>query len=717
MTDYRNYSFRTLDIGLDLRDAPDKVGEGAWVRLKNVKSPQEGVIATRDGRSVYFTVSSSPVHTIKRLDDDHLLVGANTEIFLNDIQKATGFSGNPLSLVPFKPALASSQWTYIGDTLLSKKLNGAGTIYKWGITAPTNAASFAVFVGGNLSSSAPGAIVYDWRYTYYSSVTGAESNPSPTADGTGVGGAGRVQVSVNASTDPQVDTIRIYRRGGVNGGTVWRLSVSAPNVSGPVDDNNADSTIALAQKMLLTNDVPFTSVDINGATVKEVNLPYVFGPFVGKYIIACGDPNRPGYVYWTNSESPDGASPANNVSVTSPQEPLLGGLIFGSLPYVFTKEDMYLLDYGGPNAIPTFIGRKTGCGYGAIGPFAICSGPAIFFVGRFGIYTVSGASDSAVSITETSLRPIFRGESVSNFTPIDFTLTNEILLDYAGEELHFIYIDTSGNPQHLIWHTLYQRWKSANSPGFSVTAAYQDENQSTIRLFLGGSDGKVYLSSPANTNDNGTAIDVNVRTGSLDLSMPQTLKEFGNLIVDADPQNGTITVTPYLDVEGTSLPPSTITGNGRQKFPISLSDTYAYSLGVDFAWSGLGKLYQLDVMWRQDEEYIKHWEFPPTTHGMSGWQHVRDVYITLRSTAVVTLTVEVDGVAKTYQIPSTGGLKTKQYVQLNPVKGKVFRYSLDSTVAFNIYGDDCEIRVKNWNTDLGYQLISPFIKLGSDGSK
>src|SRR5207245_3020100 len=131
--------------------------------------------------------------------------------------------------------------------------------------------------------------------------------------------------------------------------------------------------------------------------------------------------------------------------------------------------------------------------------------------------------------------------------------------------------------------------------------------------------------------------------------------------------------------------------------------------GVDLAWTGPGTVFQMDLQYRLDEELITHWEFPETAHNEffwargQGWLHARDLYLCLRSSAPITFTHTIDGVPHTYTVASTGGSRLKQYVPLGPFKGKVFRYALDSAAGFRLYGEDCEIRMKQRNTGLGYR--------------
>lgn len=717
MSDYQNQSFRLIDIGLNLRELSDIVQPGQWVRMNNIDPAQEGTISTRQGRTLLFsTAGSGTVHTIRRIGDNTLLFGIGTSLYRDVTLISTGWSGNALSTIPMSPDLVSSIWTYVGDSFKARKVNAAGTEYKWGITAPSAAASFAASsTAGNLDSSVPGAIVYDWRYIYYSTASGAKSNPSPTVNGIAVV-AKKGEVSVTASTDPQVDQIWIFRRGGTNTQT-WRFSFSTSNTSGVVIDNNTDSSVALTEEIEITNDVPFTSVDSSGNEITEVPLPYAAGPFIGKYILACGDVERPGHLYWTNPGAPDTHSPENNVQVTSHREPLLGVLIYGPLPYVWSRDNLYAVDFGGPNAIPTFSPRLTQCGAGIVGPNAWTVCDAIYFVSKDGVYMTDGQGP-AVSISEEYLRPLFHGISVSNFSPIDLSLADDIRLETAGEILYLCYVDTLGARKLLTYHKLYKRWESQSSAAMFEGKIYEDENQSERKIYLGTTDAKVYRLDESSILDGASTIAVNARTGGVDFGMPQTMKELGNMIVDCDPQGGTIYMTPYIDGEVSALGTQALTGNGRQKIPLSLSDTFCYQVAFDWVWTGAAKLYQFDVLFRADEEVIKHWEFPPTTHGLPGWMQTRDAYFVLRSTSAVTLTVEVDGVADTpYSIPPTSGNKMKQYIQLLPRKGKVFRYSLDSATGFRLYGNECEVRVKPWNAQMGYKLVSPFSapKLGLNG--
>lgn len=718
MGDYRNWPIRLTDAGLNIRDNPDRLQEGQYTRLQNVEAVQEGGFTSRKGiTQVFIATGSQPIHTIRRLDTNTLFVAGQAKIYHNNIQYPVGdinTTGLPLSLVRFKSALSSNTWGYIGS--IGVKVLGDGTIFDWGITAPTTGAIATITGAGNLDSTVTAGIAYDWRYTYYSSTTGAESNGSPVQPGIALA-AQAVTVSVLASADPQVNTIRLYRRGGAIPSS-WRFVTSINNITTTIDDNFADSTIANAFPLLIDNNVPFTTTTASGLAQEGTALPFIWGPFNGKYILGTGDSNNPGYVYWTNPGRPDSANVINNISVTAPTEPLMNGFIYGSIPYVWSRNNLYALDFGGPNALPTFRPRLMPVGMGLSSRWAFTAdGPMIFFLSQDGIYATDGVK--ATSLTEDSMRPIFKGQNAGGFFAIDRTQEAVIRMAFQGQELHFWYVDTNGKEQHLFYNILYKRWKQyvdniLNLRGNIGQMGYFDENQNTQKLYIGNVN-SVNITNTG-TIDGTHPIICQVRTHSLDMQIPGTFKEYGNAIIDIDPNGNSVVVTPYFDNETVIGTSTTITGIGRQKVSVPLGDTFAHSVALDFAWTSSiagPTIYQAEFLWRDDEEAIKHWEAPPTSHGLLGWQHVRDAYFCLTSANDVTLTLNVDGVLNgTYTLPATGSVRKKIYVKFNATKGKLFQYILDSPGDFRFYGEDTEIRAKVWNSVMGYQNIKPFQPLG-----
>jgi len=750
MSDYINLDLRTMDMGINLVTAADLLVPGQqWLSLHNVEPLQEGLLTTRLGRAVEVDLGNETlrVHSVQRISTNTILLGASTSLYRNNISLLTGLSGHPLSIVPGKDNLI-----YVGDSNKMRIVTEGGSSFQWGISPPQVPASFVTAGAGDLDSSVQGAVVYDWRFTYFSSITKTESLPSPTTNGISAISQ-QVEVGCTASNDPQVDQIRVYRRGGTVP-NVWLLAAIVDNQTQTYIDNAPDAFLALDEPLRFDDYVPFTSEDAGGNALYGVPLGQVWGPFpLGQIMFACGDPNQPGRVYWTNAGRTGSADVSNFEDVTGKQEPLQNGFNYGSLPFVWSRDNLYALDFG--NAVdPSFTARKTLVGRGLAGKWAFCVGPQVFFLSNDGIYVTDCQKANPQSITEDSLRPIFKGQSVPNqalvysttitpsvddevLGPVDYEDEDSLRMCYSGQEVHFFYKDTGGTKHHLIFHTLRGKWRSAGIKGVDTLTATNDFGAESKRILFGASNGKVYTPDPSLTQDEGgIPIEVKAKTGLIDVAR-LGFAQFGNLIVDAFPQDQSgnqvnIEFTlfssdlyPLGDSKIVYVGPANLSIRNVKAFNIpSTTGVSAYGdantlrgfFGLDIEWIGRAILYRVVVQHRTENEIVGHWDSGETTHGLTGWQHVKDLYLTLRANGKYILTVVVDGVSFTYNLDlsSQGFSKRKIYVPLSPVKGKVFRYVLDvDTVTpsadFVILGGESEIRVKPWNSRLGYRVTNPFV--------
>ena len=766
MTDYQNTSFQCVNGGVNLRNSPDRLADGKWVRLTNIRSFEETSITSRPGRKqiipplgTYETLGLN-VHTLFKFDGV-IVSGVGETLYRNGVAYPSTWASIPKNYVLSRGAIGETKLAYVTDYQNSRILLADGTELKWGILAPEVACSYAVTSETGPLNSTLGGSIYDWRQTFLNSTTGAESNPSPIAPGIPVVDK-NVSINILGSLDPQVDRIRIYRRGGTIS-DAWRLVgtiVNPPAINGNAGgvvfiDNNSDSSIVLSKILDLDNDLPFTSVMSTGEILNGAPVPYIFGPFLGNIILAVGDPNRPGHVYWTNPGRPHSASVNNNIVVSSPDEPLLGGFIYNDLPYVFSRKNFYALDYG---AGGVFTSRKLDIGRGCSAPHAVTVGDVVYFLSKDNVY-MSDMQGSATPLTEEDLRPLFNPNidgydytapgAIAQIDWGEFDINSPSLIDpndplnyaflaHGGQQLRVTYRGNNGSAlpvyTHLVNDLLYNRWSNDEVGPLEETICFYDTEQSTTSWIIGVIDGRVALETgiydylaPETTPELGNFPQCRARTRYEDFSIPQTLKEFGNVIVDANVNSARIplvyggvgngvVVTTYYDTGGSLGTPQVVNGVGRQNFPLALPDHFAYNIALDFEWNGSAIIYQYTLMWRPDEEWITHWEFPPTTFGSRGWGHIRDLYLTLRANAPGTISVEVDGVVylprvspteNSGVIPSTNGQKQKLHFWCPPVKGKLYRFILNGG-PFRLYGNECEVRVKEFNNSLTYQLVSPF---------
>jgi hypothetical protein len=182
------------------------------------------------------------------------------------------------------------------------------------------------------------------------------------------------------------------------------------------------------------------------------------------------------------------------------------------------------------------------------------------------------------------------------------------------------------------------------------------------------------------------------------------------VLIEADTGGAVRTVQIQGDggVLGDTL---TINHNGRIEKPYSFSSAFI-SHQVRFAPTDNAswKLFKWRWIWTPEPPLVLRYETQQTNFGLSGYMHLRDCYVELLSTATVTLTITraEDGTAWTYTIPSTAGRRKKNYVILDPIKGKGFLFTLTSSAGFRLYKDACEIRVKPWGSEEQYSVHREF---------
>jgi hypothetical protein len=108
-------------------------------------------------------------------------------------------------------------------------------------------------------------------------------------------------------------------------------------------------------------------------------------------------------------------------------------------------------------------------------------------------------------------------------------------------------------------------------------------------------------------------------------------------------------------------------------------------------------------------ESVVEWQSESTSHGLLGWQHVRELNIAHISTADLQLTIVPDvGDPIVVEVPNSGGIQTKTKVTVFANKAKLFSYRLSSPLPFRVFEPDIEVKVKQWGSEGGYDIVKPF---------
>lgn len=173
-----------------------------------------------------------------------------------------------------RAGLPGFTWATVNSYRVVFVTNGSGSV-----VAQMDSFYMSAVGGPNVGPGSP----YDYRYTYFNSVTGDESNPSVVMAFTVSPANQPVILTIVPSSDPQVTNINIYRRGGtLNVG--WTFVAQIPGNSTSFIDQSSDAQIASGNLLSLTNDVPLTTtlttpVNTNlGTNVNAGSTQTVFPP-------------------------------------------------------------------------------------------------------------------------------------------------------------------------------------------------------------------------------------------------------------------------------------------------------------------------------------------------------------------------------------------------------------------------------------------------------
>ena len=447
--------------------------------------------------------------------------------------------------------------------------------------------------GWGPDTAQPGAQPYDYRITNYDPRTGAESNGSAEQLATAVIDPLRRHISVDppAYGDSEIRQ-RIYRRGGSLIDD-WYF-VGENDGDGQVfDDGLSDAEIAAAGTLPTDHFQPVPTLrDTTGETVLAQPLPALWGPVEGM-LFGCGDPHRPGHVYFCIAGQPDHWSASGNVEVCAPSEELMNGGILGHQAFVFSRLRLYFL-YPNLTGAQGVTATPALCTRGLVARWAFCTGPGgfVFFVAEDGVFATQGGPEDWLS---EAINPLFYGTAVNGYVPIDKTVPEALRLTCWENDLFFQYQDVGGNRQVLVFSILQKFWRHYTFGRPPAVLQGEDED---VLLIGGRATGASY--SHDGTSDDGLPIACRIRTGSASGGRREE-KLFGDLFLDADCAGTTLTAQVFLNEETHANTAIAVSGggSGRERFLVDafgVNPQKAHSIACELSWSTAGPpptIYQL----------------------------------------------------------------------------------------------------------------------------
>jgi hypothetical protein len=733
-----------------------------------------------------------------------------------------------------------------------------------------------------------------YRYVYRSSATGAVSNPSPASTAVNLP-VSSTTITPVPSSDPQVDKIDWYRQdaGLLNftyvgtspnsatsfndtlldtdvaanpllefdnfepfpsidlprKGVVNVLSGVATWVSGDVFNLRwlpgtvvVVGTVAYTFDKRPTSTTTFTALGL----VDGTNLPYeiaqpilaaqpmpaMWGPTDNiAFMFGCGDPLRPGTLYWTKGNNPDSAPDTNQQEVTSPSEPLINGCIIGGIGLVFSDERAWLIYPNFFNALATVTGTA-GSTWSLVESIAtrglfvrkgLCTdgGGTAFFRAKDGIY-ISPGGTGCKSITDNDLYNLFPHEgfqpspiTLGGYTiyPPDDSLPDAQKLSSANGYVYYDYIGSDGNYHTLVFDIAAMAWvvdvysdpasAHALEDGPAVNGTLTGCVSGNIRPLVNGGQepatsvlltqcvnfgdarsnnriGDVFLRGTVGAGDlvnvfpysglyqnalTGYSplfltpqgiqakyiIDFNSGGGqetddfellltwltkaatSLDLWQPNFVdlpistqdrptdwddcgqpgaKFIQGFLLEADTFNAAkaFTVQSGDDLSFHVPNESPVTMNGQMQRAFTFTPPFVAHTIRLFTTDGVPwRMWGLQWVFTPYPELVVQWQSPGTSHGLQGWQHIRELNIAHISTADLTLTLTPDvGDPIVLIVPNSNGIHTKTKVTPFRNKFKIVSYQVTSAEPFRLFESDLEVKVRSWGSTDAYQIVQPF---------
>jgi hypothetical protein len=231
------------------------------------------------------------------------------------------------------------------------------------------------------------------------------------------------------------------------------------------------------------------------------NIPYAF---------ACGDPLRPGTLYFSKGNNLDSAPDTNQIEVCSPSEPLINGVMVNGIGMVFSAENGWTIYPTFAAALATVTGVqgtpfslvRSSVTRGLYIRSCICadSSGVFYFRSKDGIeMSVGGRAQQ--SLTDGDLYNLFPHEGYRPQTltwgagsvtlaPPDDTQPEQQRLNVATGYLYYDYLGTDGRRYTLVFDTIGTGWV-VDAYQWPVTVHMLEEGPKANTVLLGCQDGTI----------------------------------------------------------------------------------------------------------------------------------------------------------------------------------------------------------------------------------
>jgi hypothetical protein len=151
MPDFKRIPGKFSYSGMDIHHPPDKLPPGRCSFLSNLQQDtQNETLELRPALDLLATTNSGKaIHSLIRMNDSvpeathafSRFAGSGPNLYAGSgaalAQIDSGFSGNPLAMVPYRPPQSPESWLYVYDSLRQQRYKTDNTKQNIGIAAPT----------------------------------------------------------------------------------------------------------------------------------------------------------------------------------------------------------------------------------------------------------------------------------------------------------------------------------------------------------------------------------------------------------------------------------------------------------------------------------------------------------------------------------------------------------------------------------------------------
>lgn len=385
----------------------------------------------------------------------------------------------------------------------------------FGTGGPTIAVSGAA---GSFSAT----VGYSYVFAYGNSTSGAVSNPTPPSGSTGIfTNKANVSVTLTASTDPQVNQIRVFRTKD-GGSTFFELPTSPfSNTSTSILDNSPDSSLNLFSFFLVSPTFS-NSPPPAGLINLTYHLNRIWGS-VGNFVYYAGGPDT------LLGNGAEAFPPSNVFAFPSPVKklvPISNGLL------VFTTDDTWVIVGTTTSTFYSMIYQE-GLGILSWNALDIAGSNLFMYTSdkQFLVGTASGLNEIGFAIGD---------QLEANFNPSNVYVAS--LISGTRDKAVFI-SDGVSNWFRCNWNQPPEggpAWSPiANITGGATAVVSVETSPGVHQLFVGQSNGSVLVRNLSTFSDNGSNYSAFATIGSIVLAQPGQLAEVSNVNLELQ-KRGTI---------------------------------------------------------------------------------------------------------------------------------------------------------------------------------